>query len=359
MYDRVKAYSLTDDCKNLDPYNQHFVKSSLQDFERAGLALSEEDGKKLQRLLEQDTAVCDEYNKNLSNDDSKFLFTEAQLKGCSADFIKDRLGKDEEGMCTITLKYPDIIPIGQTCEVAETRRAVAEAREGPNAYKNNLELVVRGITLRKHIATLLGFQSWAEFICTKRMSGSYRAVDDFLINLQSELEESGKKDYETLLKLKEDHCKILCVDFDGKLNAWDAGFYGNRLLITEYGVDAEKIKEYFPLDHVVDTTLDIYQELLGLIFEELPKGTYWGWHKDVRCFKVKDKESGTPIGFFYLDLHPRHGKYGHAAIFHLVKRTASHGAVDCMLCNLPASTPDKPSLLRHQNVITLYVRVLV
>jgi len=354
VYERLKAYSLTDECKNLDSYNQHLVKSALQDFERAGLALSEEDGNRLQQLLEQETAVCDEYKKNLGNDDTKLFFTEDQLKGCSRDFIQDRLGKDEKGKCTITLKYPDIIPIGQTCEIAETRRAVAEAREGPNAYKNNLELVVQGITLRKKFATLLGFQSWAEFICTKRMSGSYQTVDKFLTNLQTKLEESGKKDHETLLKLKEDHCKNLGVDFDGILNAWDTGFYGDRLLVTKYGVDAEKIKEYFPLDHVVETTLDIYQELLSLIFEELPKGTYWTWHKEVRCFQVKDKESGSPIGYFYLDLHPRQGKYGHAAIFHLVKRTASHGAVDCMLCNLPASTPDKPSLLRHQNVVTFF-----
>ena len=308
VYERVKAFSQTKECEGLDPYNSHFVTAVLQDFERAGLALSEEDGKKLQQLLEQDAAVCDEYKKNLGNDDTKLFFNEDQLKGCSEDFIKDRLGKDEEGKCTITLKYPDIIPIGQTCEVAETRKAVGEAREGPNAYKNNLDLVVQGIQLRKQIATLLGFPSWAEFICTKRMSGSYQAVDDFLSNLQSKVEAAGKDDYQTLLGLKEEYCKEHGIEFDGILNAWDSSFYDNRLLKTKYGVDSEKIKEYFPLDHVVETTLGIYQELLGLTFDELPKGTYWSWHKEVMCFQVKDTASGKSIGHFYLDLHPRQGK---------------------------------------------------
>jgi Zn-dependent oligopeptidase len=146
-------------------------------------------------------------------------------------------------MCHLTLS-------GQKCDVAETRRAVTDAREGP-AYKNNLELVTRGIQIRKRIAALLGYPSWAEYICTKRMSGSYQAVDDFLTSLQSKLESAGKDDYNTLLQLKEEHCKAEGMVFDGVLNAWDTSFYGNILLKTKYGVDSEKIREYFPLDHVV------------------------------------------------------------------------------------------------------------
>ena len=349
VYERVKSFSQTDECQCLDDYRKHFVKATLEDFERAGLALSDEDSKKLQELLEKDAAVCSEYGKNLGTDETKLFFAPHELKGCTDDFIQERFGKDEEGKCTVTLKYPDIIPIGQTCEVSETRRLVTQAREGVGAYKNNLDLVLQGITIRKQIATLLGYPSWAEYICSKRMSGSYQAVDDFLLNLQSKLKDAGQQDYQTLLELKKDD------DAEAtKLDAWDTSFYGNKLLKTKYGVDSEKIKEYFPLDHVVETTLTIYQELLGLTFEELPKGTYWSWHHEVRCFIVKDSATNQQIGHFYLDLHPRTGKYGHAAIFHLVKHNTNQGAVDCMLCNLPAPTTDKPSLLRHGNVVTFF-----
>lgn len=336
VYQRVLAFSKTDECQQLDDYKKHFVKASLQDFERAGLALNTTDAEKLQELLEEDSKVCAEYSKNLGMDATKLFFTPEELQGCTDDFIKERLDKDEKGKCTITLKYPDIIPIGSTCEIAETRRLVSNAREGENAYKNNLDLVAQGIQLRKQIATLLGYPSWAEYICTKRMSGSYKAVDDFLNDLQSKLGKAGKDDYNTLLQLKKDHCEKMGVDFDDKLNAWDTSFYGNQLLKSK-GVDAEKIREYFPLDHVVETTLKIYQELLGLTFSELSKGTFWSWHREVRCFHVKDTASDKAIGHFYLDLHPREGKYGHAAIFHLVKHNEGQDAVDCMLCNLPAS----------------------
>lgn len=310
VYLRVKAFSESTEYETLSDYQKHFVKASLQDFERAGLALSTEDGALLQQLLKEDAAVCAEYAQNLGTDATKIFLTPEELQGCGDDFIQDRLGKDEEGKCTITLKYPDIIPIGTNCEVAETRRLIMEAREGPNAYKNNLDLVAKGITLRKKIASLLGYPSWAEYICTKRMSGSYAAVDEFLSGLEAQLKEAGARDYQTLLELKKAHCEEIKSEFDGKLNAWDSGFYDNRLLKTKYGVDAEKIKEYFPLDHVVETTLSIYQELLGLTFSELPQGSYWSWHQEVRCFHVKDTASSEPVGFFYLDLHPREGKYG-------------------------------------------------
>jgi thimet oligopeptidase len=185
------------------------------------------------------------------------------------------------------------------------------------------------------------------------MSGSYGAVDDFLTNLETQLREAGRDNLDTLLQLKEAHCREIGADFDGTIHAWDQAFYNNLLLKRDYGVDSEKIREYFPLDHVVETTLDIYQELLGLTFTELPVGSYWSWHKDVRCFEVKDNGGGDRIGHFFLDLHPREGKYGHAAIFHLVKHNTDQGAVDCMLCNLPPPGADgKPSLLRHSNVVT-------
>ena len=82
----------------------------------------------------------------------------------------------------------------------------------------------------------------------------------------------------------------------------------------------------------------------------------------VRLFVVHDTASGARQGHFYLDLHPRHGKYGHAAIFHLLKRNSKNDgqtAVDCMLCNLPAPALEgprkgKPALLLHSNVVTFF-----
>lgn len=105
------------------------------------------------------------------------------------NFIDDRLDS-ATGEVVITLKYPDIIPIMSSCEVAETRRAVTVAREC--AYGNNLEHVARGVTLRKETAALLGYPSWAHYVTETRMSGSPEAVHGFMEQI-TELAQAGSK----------------------------------------------------------------------------------------------------------------------------------------------------------------------
>jgi len=141
------------------------------------------------------------------------------------------------------------------------------------------------------------------------------------------------------------------------LESWDVSFYHTLLLKREYGVDHEAIRMYFPCSVVVEGTLAIYQELLGLKFTEIAE--FDKWHSDVRLFVVHDTTTGERQGHFYLDLHPRDGKYTHAAIFHLLKRRRTEAGwqvpVDCMLTNLPAPSSDgTPALLRHDDVVTFF-----
>lgn len=366
VYDRVVAFNATPEAGSLDSYFQHFCGAIQKDFERAGLALSPEDASTLKALLKEDSDACSQFGANLGADSTTLKFSRADLRGLPEAFVDQRSNRkdqpdvaDVDEVITVTLKYPDIIPIGSNCEVSSTRKAVTDARDGA-AFANNLDLVALGINLRKRIANLLGFPSWAHFVTTQRMSGSPEAVDSFLADLEGKLREPAEVERGKLLALKAAHlAETGQADASeagsGDLNPWDLGFYNNMLLKREYGVDDEAVKLYFPLAHVVETTLAIYQELLGLTFVELPAGSFWRWHPSVRCFAVRDTESADWVGHFYLDMHPREGKYTHAAIFHLVKRSDEHGCVDCMLCNLPAPSADgKPALLRHDDVVTFF-----
>ena len=137
------------------------------------------------------------------------------------------------------------------------------------------------------------------------------------------------------------------------MESWDTGFYHQELLKQEYGVDNELVRQYFPLDHVITVTLETYQNLLGLTFTEINE--FDAWHDEVKLFEVHDSATSARMGHFYMDLHPREGKYGHAAIFHLLKKSGEQTAVDCMLCNLPAPSADGTQpLLLHSNVVTFF-----
>lgn len=357
---KVKAFAATPEAAALSSHEAHFVEALLKDFERGGLALGCEQQAELQRLLDADSAICKKFGSNLGNDKTKLFFTEDELRGMAPSWVSDRKGED--GRIAVTLRYPDVLPLMSQCEVESTRKKMTEARE--SAYENNLELMAEGVQLRKQTAMLLGYKSWSHYVIETRMAGTPETVTEFLEKIRNLAKGGAAADLETLRKAKASH-----LDAAGKLpegglssvalEAWDSSFYHQYILKRDYGVDEEAVSEYFPLDHVVATTLQLYQELLSLQFMELPAGAFSRWHEEVRCFIVHDAPSfgtgGARVGHFYLDLHPREGKYPHAAIFHLLKRSGAQTAVDCMMCNLPAASKDgKPALLRHDDVVTFF-----
>ncbi len=165
VFAKVQAYAETAEARGLGFYEKHFLDSLLADFRRGGLGLPTDGARaKLQRLLDEDTACCSKYKTNLGEDATALYFDPADLEGMPQAFIEERLvvstpGDHEGGgvppRVRLTLKYPDLIPVLSNCAVAATRRLLTMAREGGQAYKDNLELVAEGIKLRKQTASLL------------------------------------------------------------------------------------------------------------------------------------------------------------------------------------------------------------
>jgi metallopeptidase MepB len=140
-------------------------------------------------------------------------------------------------------------------------------------------------------------------------------------------------------------------------------YYDRLLLEQKYQLDAQKIAEYFPLKHTIDGMLKIFEKLFGLDFVEVTDESKNVWHEDAKQYRVYNEKVGdaeqTFVGWLYLDLHPREGKYGHAANFNLQpgfngtdgKR---HYPATALVCNFSKPTETKPSLLKHDEVVTLF-----
>jgi thimet oligopeptidase len=143
-------------------------------------------------------------------------------------------------------------------------------------------------------------------------------VNKFLAELDAKLVPLAKKELDVLLKLKQTECEENGWKFDGKINMWDFRYYMDIYVKKYCSIDSEKIREYFPMEHVTNILLQMYQEILSLKFTEVNDPHVW--HKNVRMFAVHDTRKGKEgrlVGYFYLDLFPRPGKYGHAACFTL------------------------------------------
>lgn len=221
---------------------------------------------------------------------------------------------------------------------------------------------------------MLGYPDHASYRIEEKMAKTPKTVLDFLGDLRTRLAPGGVKEVAHLKEIKQKDLKSrgLEKEYDGNYYLWDNRFYDRMMIEDEYSIDEQKIAEYFPLQSTVDGMLHIFEELFGLVFVELTgkdrdaiaetgKGKDIVWHEDVKLFSVWDDEgegSGF-VGYLYLDLHPRQGKYGHAANFNLQPGFLfSNGTrrypATALVCNFSKPTPTKPSLLKHDEVVTLF-----
>lgn len=300
VYSKVKAFSVSAACAGLSKHNSHFVSSLLASFEASGLGLSTEEQARLQELRETDAAVCSAFKKNLAEDTTALFFAAEELDGVDPKWVAERTqpeGGSQAGQVKVTLKYPDLLPVLSTCAVSATRERLSRARE-VEAYANNLELVAQGVTLRRRIAVLLGRSSWAHHATATRMSGSPAAVEAFSAPLLARAKAGAARDLEALRVLKVAHLRERgeLDAADGadrvRLLAHDVAFYSSERLKREYGVDQEAVRAYFPLDHVVETTMAIYQELLGLVFHQVDQ--FDTWHPKARYTRTPRHATPRP-----------------------------------------------------------------
>ncbi|KAA3682065.1 thimet oligopeptidase [Paragonimus westermani] len=197
------------------------------------------------------------------------------------------------------------------------------------------------------------------------MAKTAQNVSFFLQELGQKLEPLRSKEYARLLELKREECDRLGLQFVNRLEPWDFRYYMNLAKERDYSVDRQKLKKYFPLDAVKAGVLRLYQHLLGLTFARVE--TTDVWHPEVEMYSVMDTEKKALLGYFYLDLHPRDGKYSHAAVFGLQPgcvRTSTTGsgegterqvAVAAIVTNFTGPTVQQPAVyLLHDEVRTFF-----
>ncbi|XP_031561619.1 thimet oligopeptidase-like [Actinia tenebrosa] len=322
---------------------------------RNGLHLPSDVQDEIKAIKKKQSEISINFNSNLNEENTKLSFGLEELTGLPEDFINS-LEKDEQGKFILTLKYPHYIPCMRKASNPETRRKM-EYAFNRRCIEENTKILEELVELRQKMADLLGYPTHASYILEMRMAKTSKAVADFLSELATRLEPLAQDELKALLKLKEEECESLGYKFDGKINYWDMKYYMTLVEEKNYAVEHDKLKEYFPMDVVTKGLLDIYQDLLGLNFEEVEKPHVW--HEDVQLFSVKEKATSNIIGYFYLDLFPREGKFSHAACFGLKpgclrsdgKRQLSIAAMEA---NFTRPTEDKPSLLTHNEVETFF-----
>ncbi|EKM79421.1 hypothetical protein AGABI1DRAFT_113982 [Agaricus bisporus var. burnettii JB137-S8] len=343
----------------LSSEEQRLVDKMILDGTRAGLALDETSRVKLVELKKELSKTCLDFSKNFNEENGVVTFTLEELKGVPDDVVSGFTKRTENGkdVYDVTYKTPDIFPLFKFAENPNTRQRAQEGYESRLAI--NVPLLDRAIELRRQISGILGYDTWADYITEVKMIKSGNGIKDFLDDLENKLRPVGMKERETLLAMKKKEHEQKGYPFDGEFYIWDYRYYDRKYIEETLDLDDMLVKEYFPVSVVVPTILQIYQDMLSVKFIEIETST---WHPDVQKFAVWEKgakdESGF-IGYCYLDLFPRTAKYSHAAVWPILpgydksdgKRSYPTTA---MVANLAKPTPDKPALMRHDDVVTFF-----
>ncbi|KAG6335973.1 hypothetical protein ID866_3126 [Astraeus odoratus] len=353
--------------EKLTSEQQRLVEKMVLDGRRAGLALPEEEREILMALKKELSQVTVEFMKNFNEEDGHITFTRGELEGVPEDVISGYTKRNEadKEVYDVTFKTPDIFPVFRFAVNPKTRQIAYDAFEA--RLEVNVPLLERALDLRRRIAAMLGYKTWADYVTEVKMAKTGDAAQTFVDELEAKLRPTGIKEREALLSLKkEEHekRKPLTKIYDSILpDFFSVNRYYDRLFIEKtLNLDDSLVKEYFPVSVVVPTILSIYQALLGVKFVEITGEKKDVWHPEVQQFAVWEKgaeDASGFVGYCYLDLFPRAAKYSHAAVWGLLPgyqlpSGKRHFPLTAMVANLAKPTPERPALMRHDDVTTFF-----
>ena len=334
LYDALVAVVPED----LDEGGRRVHSLAIRDFHRAGVDQDEPVRARLRELAERETAVAQEFSKNIRDGVRSVSVDPASLDGLPADFVESH-PVGEDGKVVITTDYPDYLPFSTFSRDRAARAALMQEFLN-RAWPENDALLHELLELRREHARLLGYDGWPSYDAEVKMIGKGAAIPEFIERITEASTAAARRDIDVLLaRVRQDHPEVSSVD-----NV-DKAFYSEVLRRERFDVDAQEVRAYFDFAQVRAGLLDVTGRLFDVEYVEVPDAPRW--HEDVSTYDVL--RNGTRLGRIRLDLHPRAGKYGHAAQFDLAPGIAGRQVAEGVLvCNF------SKHLMEHDHVVTLF-----
>jgi thimet oligopeptidase len=329
----------------LTPEQIKYIENTMIGYNMLGLGLSPDKKELVKEINKKLAAYGSDYNKNIADVNTSFELDITQLDGMEESWLTNRLGSTTDKY-VVRLQYPDYIPIIEYCKVRETRKMLSEAM-GSRCIDTNMPIILDTIKLRKEKAELFGFESHADFKLQNMMAKNSTTVMEFMDRLMEKIKPLVLSDKAKLLELAKE------LDGITDLQPYDKSYYGRIYTERVSRLNMSDLKKMFSIESVTDGIFSIYQELLGLKFVDItksnPQALYAEQTKLFCVFDSSDLLEEHPMGYFYLDLYPREGKYGHAAMFTFVRGSKYNKPISAIVCNF-----DAKSNVDYDNVVTYF-----
>jgi Zn-dependent oligopeptidase len=324
----------------LDPVAKRLFDKTLLDFHRGGVDKDDATRARVKELSERAILVGQEFSKNIRDDVRSVRVTPDKLAGMPQDWV-DAHPVEEDGLVTLTTDYPDVVPFSTYGRDRDTRRALR--MEFLNrAWPANDALLTELFELRREHAQLLGYPDWAEYDAEVKMIKHGSAIPEFIDRIADAALASGERDRQVVLdRMRQDFPDAETID------ASDLAYYAEAVRREQLDVDAQQVRTYFDFTAVRRGLLEVTGRLFGLTYRPAEDAVLWD--EAVVAYDVFLIDTDQHLGRIYLDLHPREGKFKHAAQFDLVRGIGGRQLAEGVLvCNFPRG------LMEHSDVTTLF-----
>lgn len=337
IYDQIKKI----DAAKLVGEDKRYLDHMLRDYHRSGVDKDQATRDKIKKLTEEINLIGQQFDKNYREGGKKIEVSSAkELKGLPQDYI-DRHKPNADGKILISTDTPDYMPVMQYAENDALRERLYKTYRNM-AYPENKAVLENLMTKRYELATTLGYPDYATLVTEDKMIKSPQNAQQFIDKVSALATPRAQQEYQVLLK------RLQKIDPKAtRVADWQKMYLEQLIKKEKYQVDGQKIREYFPFAKVQQGIFDLTQTMFGVTIRPWQTET---WHPSVKAFEIVD--GGNVIGRFFLDLHPREGKYKHAAQFGI--QSGIKGVqlpIAALVCNFPGG--ENPNeLMEHDDVET-------
>lgn len=346
LYERVKQV-MQSDLSKLDQEEMMLLEKTYEGFERAGANLSEKDKVRFRAIKSELSQLTLQFSQNVLKETNQYILhitDENELKGLPASQKEQAAhAANEKGLqgWVFTLHAPSYVPFMQYADNRELRKQLYIAyntRATHDNEFNNFEIVTRIVNLRRELAQILGYETYADYALKRRMASTPDKVNNLLDELIAAYSEKAKAEVKEVFALS-----------DSEAQPWDFAYYAHKLQQSQFDIDQEMLRPYFELSKVKEGVFGLATRLYGITFHE--RKDIPVYHEEVQTYDVLDHD-GTHLALLYTDFHPRASKQGGAWMTSYREQKEGTRPQVSIVMNFTKPTPQKPALLTHAEVET-------
>ncbi len=335
------------DLDSADPATRHYIERTLLQYRLSGVDRDDATRAKIKELQDKATEISLAFSRNVQEGGKHIQVMAADLEGLPDDYLKAH-PPAEDGTITLSTDFPDMQPLMTYAKNSSVRRTMFLAYH-TRAYPQNQELLLNLLKTRREIATVLGYESWADLATADQMMQSADRMQTFL----NELEAASRAGAEREFSMVFDFARKQQPDLH-EIDLAARGYWYEQFRRSAFQFDSQSVRPYFPYAQVEPGILRTAEKLFHVRFEQDKQAEVW--HPSVTAWKVFDAGlDSKQIGLFYLDMHPREGKDKWFSAAPLVPGIRGRQYPEAaLICNFPGGKEGDPGLMQYSDVVTYF-----